>query len=129
MRTNHLDDYVGPFFNTSGLLSLTGSNRQALHAKVQRNWLIACQLEDGSWMYPVWQFDDRGTPKPALVHVWRELRGPAEHPHTDTWTCALWMRTPHLDLDDMTPVGWIEEGRPAEAVLALARDDAARWAK
>lgn len=125
--TNHLDDYVGPFYDTSGLHSWAGSSRQAIHSMAQQDRLIACQLEDGSWVYPVWQFDDRATPKPALVRVWRELRGPAKHPHADPWTCALWMRTPHLDLGDMTPVGWIEGGRPAEVVLALARDDAARW--
>lgn len=124
-----LDDHVGPFYDTSGLRSWTGTSRQAIHAKVQRNRLISCQLEDGSWVYPVWQFDGRGTAKPALVDVWRELRGPAEHPHADPWTCALWMRAPHPDLDGMTPVEWIEDGRPAEAVLELARYDAARWAR
>lgn len=124
-----LDDHVGPFYDTSGLRSWTGTSRQAIHAKVQRNRLIACQLEDGSWVYPAWQFDNRGTPKPALVHVWRELRGPAEDPHADPWTCALWMRAPHPDLDGMTPVEWIDDGRQAEAVLTLAQHDAARWAQ
>lgn len=127
--TNLLDEQVGPFYDTSGVRSWAGVSRQAVSGKVQRNRLIACQLEDGTWVYPTWQFEDDGTTNADLITVWRTLRGPADQPHADPWSCALWMRAPHPSLDGLTPVDWINRGNEVEAVETLARQIAARWAQ
>lgn len=124
-----LDDAIGPFYDTTGLRNWTGSSRQAIDGKRKRNSLIACQLEGRDWVYPSWQFDDEGSPRRDLVAIWRTLRGPVERPNADPWTCALWLRTPHPDLNDSTPVDWLSSGGDVGAVDALARRDAARWAQ
>ncbi|TCJ72787.1 UNVERIFIED_ORG: uncharacterized protein DUF2384 [Dietzia maris] len=124
-----LDDAIGPFYDTTGLRNWTGNSRQAIDGNRKRNSLIACQLEGRDWVYPTWQFDDAGSPRRDFVAIWRTLRGPANRPNADPWTCALWMRSPHPDLDDQTPVDWLSSGGEIETVDALARRDAARWAQ
>lgn len=124
-----LDEAVGPFYDTNGLSEWIGASRQALDGKRKRNSIIACQLEGGRWVYPTWQFDDEGSPHQDLIAVWRTLRGPAERPNADPWTCALWLRSPHPELNDRTPADSLLSGGHRERVHVLARRDAARWAR
>ena len=127
--TQHrFDEQVGPFYDTSGLRSWTGTSRQAISGQVQRGSIIACQLEDGGWVYPVWQFNEDGSTKRPLIDVWRALRGPSDSPHADRWTCALWMRAPHPALDGYTPEERVNGGGSLDEVLALAHDIGQRWA-
>lgn len=127
--TQHrFDEQVGPFYDTSGLRSWTRTSRQAIAGQVQRGSIIACQLQDGAWVYPVWQFDQDGSTKRPLIDVWRALRGPKDRPHADPWTCALWMCAPHPALDGQTPVERVDGGGSLDEVLALAHDIGQRWA-
>ncbi|WP_137725803.1 hypothetical protein [Prescottella subtropica] len=117
------DQLVGPFYDTAGLTRWWGVSRQAVHKAVTAGTVIACRLADGQWVYPIWQFTSDGTVAPHLITVWKTLRAAA-----DPWTCAVWLRSPHPGLGDVTAVDWIADGRDLGTVLDLAHADAARWA-
>ncbi|WP_430332606.1 hypothetical protein [Rhodococcus sp. ACT016] len=117
------DRIVGPFYDTAGLTRWWRVSRQAVAKKVATNAVIACRLEDGQWVYPTWQFTGSGAVHPALVEVWRLLRGAA-----DAWTCALWLRTPQDGLDGTSAADWLLADGPVDPVRAAARADAQRWA-
>ncbi|MGF7120452.1 hypothetical protein [Rhodococcus sp. BE178] len=124
LPTSHVyDQIVGPFYDTSGLTRWWRVSRQAVSKKVATNALIACRLDDGQWVYPVWQFTAGGAAHPALVEVWRILRGAA-----DAWTCALWLCTPQDALDGRSAADWLVSDGPVEPVRVAARADAQRWA-
>lgn len=124
LPTSHVyDQIVGPFYDTAGLTRWWNISRQAVSKKVAANTLIACQLDDGQWVYPVWQFTGSGTAHPALIEVWRVLRAAA-----DPWTCAMWLRAPQEMLGGKTAADWLTADNPAEPVLVAARADAQRWA-
>lgn len=117
------DQTVGPFYDTAGLSRWLGVSRQALNKKVAAHSLIACPLEDGQLVYPVWQFTSSGSVHPAVVTVWRILRASA-----DAWTCALWMCAPSDDLDGKTAAQWLVGGYALDPVAQAATADAQRWA-
>ncbi|MBB3040078.1 hypothetical protein [Hoyosella altamirensis] len=114
------DRLVGPFYDTAGLVRWLGTSRQAIAKRVHAGSLIACQLEDRQWVYPVWQFTSSGALHPGLNDVWKVLRAGA-----DPWTCAVWMCAENEQLGE-TAVEAIRAGRTS-AVLELAHVDAARW--
>lgn len=128
-QRHEFDQQVGPFYDTSGLLSWIGGSRQALSGRVERGRVVACQLESGRWVYPTWQFRDDGTVDDAYITVWRALRGAQSAPVADPWTCALWMCAPHPDLDRISPVEWLRAGNDLEPVVTLARQISSRWAQ
>ena len=124
LPTHHVyDQVVGPFYDTAGLTRWWNVSRQAVSKRVATNAVIACQLEEGHWVYPVWQFTSSGTVDPTLVQVWRVLRAGA-----DPWTCALWLRAPQDAFGGKTAAGWLTEGGLVDPVLAAARADVQRWA-
>lgn len=124
LPTGHIyDQLVGPFYDTAGLTRWWGVSRQAISKAVASGSVIACRLAGGQWVYPTWQFTDSGTVHPHLVKLWTTLVAAA-----DPWTCAVWLRSAHPELDDRSAVDWIADGHPIEAVLELARVDAERWA-
>ncbi|RZL76975.1 MAG: hypothetical protein EOP32_26730 [Rhodococcus sp. (in: high G+C Gram-positive bacteria)] len=124
LPTHHVyDQVVGPFYDTAGLTRWWKVSRQAVSKKVATNAVIACQLEEGHWVYPVWQFTSSGTVDPTLMQVWRVLRAGA-----DPWTCALWLRAPQDALGGKTASGWLTEGGRVDPVLTAARADVQRWA-
>ncbi|WP_241387694.1 hypothetical protein [Rhodococcus sp. CH91] len=123
LPSHHIyDQIVGPFYDTAGLTRWWGISRQAVSKKVATHTLIACQLDEGQWVYPVWQFTSSGTVHPTLIPVWKTLRAAA-----DPWTCALWLCAPQDALDGRTAAQWLTEDRPLEPVLTAARADAQRW--
>lgn len=117
------NELVGPFYDITGLTRWWGVNRQTVNEAVATGAVIACQLDGGQWVYPVWQFIDSGAAHPHLITLWATLRAAA-----DPWTCAVWLCTPQSELDDQSAVRWIAHGHFFEAVLALARADAQHWA-
>lgn len=124
LPTSHVyDQLVGPFYDTNGLTRWWGVSRQAISKKVATGTVIACQLADGQWVYPVWQFTTARTVHPNLISLWKILREAA-----DPWTCAVWLRSPQQELDNRSAVDWVVSGNPNEAPLAVARADAERWA-
>lgn len=69
---------------------------------------------EGELRVPEWQFPD-GQQLAGLGPALREL-GSAIHPYSVE---GLLAEVPHEELDDMTAVAWLAEGRPPEPVVAL----------
>lgn len=116
---------VGPFYDTTGLRKWLSLSRQALAARVEAGSLLACTTQDGSLVYPAWQFRPDGKTVPHLPALIKILRKSAATP----WTVAAWLRAPGGEaVDGMDAVSWLADGGDPEPLLAEARDDAARWA-
>jgi hypothetical protein len=118
------DEISGPFYDTSGLSRWLGISRQALHQKVARHAILACPLDDGSVVYPTWQFLDSGATIPSLAEVLATLAEGTD----DAWMIALWMRAPSENLDGERPSEWLRKGRDPQRVIAMARQVASSWA-
>lgn len=119
---NFYEQLVGPFYDTASLALWRGVTRQAIDKAVSAGAVIACRVESGQWVYPMWQFTETRTVHPHLISLWSVLRTAG-----DPWTCAVWLRSPQSEFGDRSAVDWISEGRPVDAVLAIARVDAQRW--
>lgn len=123
LPTSHIyDQLVGPFCDTDGLTQRWGLSRHAIAKAASIGTVIGCQLDGGRWVYPTWQFTESGTVHPDLLTLWSTLRASG-----DPWTCAAWLRSPQSGLDERSAVCWVEEGRPVEDVLELARANVRRW--
>jgi hypothetical protein len=110
-----LDAAVGPFCDSTDLVAWHGDSLDGV---------LACQTSDKRTVYPSWQFLPGGRTIPHLSAVLAELQVGTEDP----WTQAIWLRSPSDDLGGMSAVEWLSTGRDPEPVLAVARDDASRWA-
>jgi hypothetical protein len=113
---------VGDRLDTSQVTALLGSSRQALHERVGRGKLLAFPGRGTSW-YPAWQFDRnlrRVRPVVAkLLDVFRDDAG-----EVDPWLVAGWAATPQPDLDDQTPIAYIEQGGGDAHLVAVAAEAA-----
>lgn len=118
------DEVSGPFYDTAGLSRWLGISRQALHQKVARHAVLACPLDDGSTVYPTWQFLDSGATIPSLAEVLATLAEGSD----DAWMVALWMRAPSENLDGERPCDWLRNGGDPQQVIAMARQAASSWA-
>lgn len=125
--TNPMADLIGPCYDTVGVQQILGRARgsavskQAVEARRERRSILALRTSDGRWVYPVFQFAD-GSVRKDLATVLHTL---GESP---SWTAATWLRTPHVDLDRLSPLAWLDDGRPLTAVTRAAAQAAARWA-
>lgn len=117
------DRIVGPFHDAAGLARWRGVAPEPITTAAQSDRLVACQLDGGGWVFPVWQFTDTAAVRPDVLALWAVLRTAA-----DRWTCALWLRSPHPELGDRTAIDWLDAGRSVDAVLPLARAAALAWA-
>lgn len=112
----------GPFYRTDQVVSLLGVTRQAVADRVRQRSLLAMRTEEGTWVYPVLQFE-RGRVLPQLPTVLR-----AFDRAYDGWAVAGWLVSPNAALSGERPVDWIRASREAERVAELARLTARRWA-
>lgn len=117
-----MDELIGPFYDTSGLVKWLGKTRQTLSEQVRNGRLIGMQDAGGKWVYPTWQFDGAGQVHPRLVEVWQLLRTEA-----DPWTAAAWMCAPGADTAGRSAVDWLVSGEDPEPVMFAAKDDVWRW--
>ena len=68
LPTQHpYDEPLGPFYDTTGLVSWLGVSRQAVADRVRRGTLLACRTQDGHLVYPAWQFARDGAVRPGVV--------------------------------------------------------------
>ncbi|HEX7322018.1 MAG TPA: hypothetical protein VF299_03650 [Mycobacterium sp.] len=118
------DEVSGPFYDTAGLSRWLEISRQALHQKVARQAMLACPLDDGTVVYPTWQFLDSGATIPSLAEVLATLAAGTD----DAWMIALWMRAPSENLDGDRPSDWLRNGGDPRRVIAMARQVASSWA-
>jgi len=123
LPTGHFyDRLVGPFYDTSGLTQWRGVSSPVINEAAAAGNLIACQLDGGQWVYPIWQFTEARTVHPHLITLWQTLRESA-----DPWTCAIWLRSPQEEFGDRSAADWITDGHSVDTALVLARAAAQRW--
>lgn len=116
-------DSFGPFYDTAGVARWWGVSSEELGEAVATGAVLACQLADGRWVYPVWQFTTERIVNPSLLKLWKTLRiGDA-----DPWTCLTWLQSAQLELGGRSATEWINDGLPLETPLTVARADATRW--
>jgi hypothetical protein len=122
---SEMAEAVGPFYDTSGLVSWLGYSKQALDKRRRSRKLLGCRTADGKWLYPVWQFQQDGEPLPGLPEVLKVLSAGID----DGWTWALWFvgEVPER-LEGMSAREWLSKGLDPSRVLEIARNDAGSWA-
>ena len=117
---------LGPLLEMRHAQQLLGvGSRQAVHDLIQRHRLLALTTEDRRTLIPLFQFTDAGRPYEAVPPILR-IFADAE---ATGWTTASWFTTPCPELDGLSPIAWITEGRDLDVVLDAARAAAAplRW--
>lgn len=113
---------LGPYYDLAGLKRRLGVSRQAIHARIERNTLLGVEADDGSRLYPTWQFDSDMKVLSGLPAVLQELHRVAD----DGFSKAVWLSEPSPELEDTSAARWLPAGRDPSAVLALARADVER---
>lgn len=116
---------VGPVYTTSGVRAMLGGvSRQAIEDRINRGTLFALTTADRRRVFPVFQFDDRGTPVDGLADVLAVLK-----PAADDWTVASWLHHPQRALGRRSPIRWLRDGRDRKRLDALVHATASRWAR
>lgn len=114
---------LGPYYDTGGLRRrLGGVKRQALEGRRRRNTLLAVEADDGSLLYPTWQFTKDFGVVEGLPAVLRELGKVAE----DGFSKAVWLTTPQDVLGGRTAAEWLSERGDPERVRVAAESDVRR---
>lgn len=122
--SNPGDEIVGPFYDAADLSRWLPITKPVLDARITDNEIIACDLADGTWVFPIWQFTDNRAVHPDLLEVWQVLRRGA-----DPWTCGIWLCASFDALGGQSPVQWLIGGGNSYLVLVRARADADRWSQ
>ncbi len=122
------DEPLGPFYDTTGLVSWLGVSRQAVSDRVRRGTLLACRTQDGHLVYPAWQFARDGAVRPGVVDAVGEF---ARH-GADGWSTALWLTTPSDVVGGQSAVDYLVVHRSSASavhrVAGAAALDARTWA-
>lgn len=113
--------HLGPLLTSGDLQKLGGRSRQAVHELVARRRLLALPSRGGN-LFPAFQVDRRGRPRPGLAEVLAAFEGAAESPYT----VASWFETPQPLLDERTPAEWLVAGDDPQRLLGAARRAAAQ---
>lgn len=116
------DRLVGPFYDADALARWRSVSPETITSAALDGSLVACRLDGGGWVFPVWQFDDTGAVRPGVLTLWAVLCAGG-----DRWTCALWLRSPQPELGDRTALDWFDDGRPVDAALDLACAAVLAW--
>ncbi len=102
--------------DVADLAESRASNRAALASRWRtENRVIAVPVGD-ELLYPGFQFNAEGKPKPAIGGTIDLLRS---DPHTTDWQMALWFATPTSWLGGIRPVDLLDED--PDAVIDAAR--------
>lgn len=115
-------EMLGPYYDTSGLRRRLGVTRQALAGRVQRNTLLGVEADDGSILYPVWQFDRDMKVLAGLSAILQELHRVA----IDGFSKAVWLATPQEELSNKSSAEWLASSGDTEHVRRLAEADVSR---
>jgi hypothetical protein len=114
---------LGPYYDTGGLRRRLGDiQRQALEGRRRRNTLLAVEADDGSFLYPTWQFTKDFGVVNGLPAVLKELSKVAQ----DGFSKAVWLTTPQDELDGQTAAEWLAGSGDPERVRAAAQSDVER---
>lgn len=123
-----LDQPLGPFYDTSGLVAWLGISRQALFDRVRRGTVLACRTADGHLLYPSLQFGRTGQVRPGV----QEAVGAFTRRGVDGWTIGAWLTTPAEPFEGHSAVDYLVVHRSSQTAVAwvarCAAADAALWA-
>jgi hypothetical protein len=122
--TNEIADLVGPFWSGAKVSDELGVSAGVLDARRESGEVLGLVTVDGVIVYPVSQFqrrEGRVEVKPAMVPVLRAWR------QFDGWTVAVLLSTPAPELDDLTPLAWLDQGREPAALRSLTDAVALEW--
>ncbi len=115
---------LGPFFDTAGLCRRLGVTRQALNGRVHRNTLLGVKADDGSILYPTWQF----TPDMAVLEGLPELLRVLGRVAPDGFSKAVWLSSPQARFGGRSAGELLASGADLEPLLQAAEADADRLA-
>ncbi|WP_022885805.1 hypothetical protein [Glaciibacter superstes] len=115
------NDVLGPFYSTQAVQRFLGVTRQAVQKRVRSGSLVRVVTQDGTSLFPAFQFRD-ARPVQGLLEVVAELRRGT----TDEYAIAQWLaiRDP---ASGTSPLDRMVAGQIA-AVLSEAAHTAAAWA-
>lgn len=117
------DSICGPFYTASGLAHVLGVADAIVNDRVEAGSVLAARSAEGELLFPTWQLtNDRVDP--TLAKLWKLLRQSG-----DDWSCLLWMRAPSRDLEGLSPMQWIRDGRDPHPVLEASSRVVAKWAQ
>ena len=123
-----LDQPLGPFYDTAGLVAWLGISRQALFDRVRRGTVLACRTSDGHLVYPSLQFGRNGAVRPGV----QEAVGAFTRRGVDGWSIGAWLTTPTDAFEGHSAVDYLVVHRSSAGAVArvaeLAAADAAAWA-
>jgi hypothetical protein len=123
-----LDQPLGPFYDTSGLIAWLGVSRQALFDRVRRGTVLACRTADGHLVYPSLQFGRNGAVRPGVI----DAVGAFTRRGVDGWAIGAWLTTASPLFDGHSAVDYLVVHRSSasavERVAQAAAADAAAWA-
>lgn len=122
-RDGALDSKIGPFYTTASMAEVLDISPSETMCRLEAGEVLGAQLADGAWVCPAWQVTNSQV-RPEFLDLWRVLITSA-----DAWTALLWICAPHPDLDNQSPLQWIENEQPAELAETLAAHTASRWAQ
>src|SRR5690242_9355942 len=98
-----LDQPLGPFYDTAGLIAWLGISRQALFDRVRRGTVLACRTADGHLVYPSLQFGRNGAVRPGVV----EAVGAFTRRGVDGWSVGAWLTTPTPVFDGQSAIDYL----------------------
>ncbi len=120
------DEMLGPFYSTSKVAQLLGNiSRQAVAERRDRHTLLALRTVDGSYVYPVFQFDAHNEVLPGLAMV-LQCFDPKD---ADAWTVAGWLVASQRPLSGRSVIEALVSSRSYEKVVELAQAQATRYAR
>ena len=123
-----LDEPLGPFYDTAGLVAWLGISRQALFDRVRRGTVLACRTADGHLVYPSLQFGRNGAVRPGVV----EAVGAFTRRGVDGWAVGAWLTTPTEVFEGHSAIDFLVVHRSSPTavrrVAEAAASDATTWA-
>lgn len=123
-----LDQPLGPFYDTAGLVAWLGISRQALFDRVRRGTVLACRTADGHLVYPSLQFGRNGAVRPGV----QDAVGAFARRGVDGWSIGAWLTTPSEVFDGHSAVDYLVVHRSSPTAVArvatAAVADATQWA-
>lgn len=123
-----LDQPLGPFYDTAGLIAWLGISRQALFDRVRRGTVLACRTADGHLVYPSLQFGRNGAVRAGVV----EAVGAFTRRGVDGWSVGAWLTTPTPVFGGQSAIDYLVVHRSSPTAVRWVADravaDAAAWA-
>jgi hypothetical protein len=115
---------LGPLLSSAQVRDLMGGvSRQRVDELLRARRLIGLRDDGGRRRFPTFQFRD-GRPLEDLAAAFWTVAGAS-----DDWSAASWCVAPDAALDGRSPAQWARDGRAADRLAEVARQDAARLAR